>query len=266
MKFTFGLIGFFIFCFVMGIGTIQYKDDIYKAVTHKKNRILVCMTSWKRPIFLSGQLLRFKNQTYKNFHISVSVKGVPEKWANATFMKEWQPLIDSGLVSLRFDKNGPQLKNFLDTVRDVDLQQYDYFCKVDDDDWYTPDYLESVNDFLNQEKDIMISRSTNTVILENREEKKDAIMYANKNRLTGPTMCLSRPVIEMLLKLEKNPGTLEPDFSRYLISSMQYAHEDRMFDEVAQKLGKAQYRNGGDPKVIYGWQYPSVIRKHLTLP
>lgn len=266
MKFTIGLIGFFIFCFIMSFGIVQFKDDIYKAVTYKENRILVCITSWKRPIFLSGQLLRFKNQTYKNFHISVSVKGVPKKWANVTFMKEWQPLIDSGLVSLRFDKNGPQLKNFLDTVRNIDLKKYDYFCKIDDDDWYTPDYLENVNDFLNQEKDIMISHSTNTVILESGEKKDDVHMYKNRNLLSGPTMCLSRNLIEMLLKLEKDPGALEPMLSRYSISSMKYAHEDKMFDRVAQKMGKIQYRNTGEPKVIYGWQYPSVIRKNPLLP
>lgn len=60
---------------------------------YPKNRILVCISSFKRPLLLSGQILRFQNQTYSDFDISVSVKGAPKKMVRSTFMQEWQALI-----------------------------------------------------------------------------------------------------------------------------------------------------------------------------
>ena len=80
---------------------------------HKNDkRILVMISSYKRPLLLSGQIIRFANQTYQNFDISVSIKGAPEDYVKRTFMKEWEPLIKKHKLSVRFDENKNQLSNF----------------------------------------------------------------------------------------------------------------------------------------------------------
>lgn len=243
--------------FLMGItSTVYIKTHIDS--TPKNHKFLLCISSFKRPIFLSGQILRMMNQTYQNFDMSVSVKGVNKEWAEKTFVKEWQPLIDKGRLILRFDPNGYQMHNFLDTVRDIDRTKYDYFCKIDDDDWYTPDYLEDVNNSINSEKNISVTGSLNTYIL--TENINEVVFYKNNTELMGPTLCFSRKVIETALEIEKNPKLLET----YLPNDAQpflFIHcEDRVLHHLGQVLGTENLRNTGEPKVIYGWQYRSVTR------
>lgn len=252
---------FFIFCVFVGIGLSFCIDKFSQYLPYKNNRFLVCITSYKRPIFLSGQILRFNNQTYKNFHISVAIKGVPQDWTIRTFLNEWQPLIDRGKLTIRFEDNKDQMSNFLDTVRHIDLSKYDYFCRADDDDWYTPDYLENVNKWLKKEPDIALSHSRNTVLLRNGEIKDKTVhMFLNNSDLSSITMCFSREVIQALLALEQNPAALEPKISRNLVQQLAFKNEDQLFDLVAQSIGKVQFRNLEEPKAIYGQQYPSVTR------
>lgn len=227
-------------------------------IQQKKYKYLMCVSSFKRPIFLSGQLWRLMNQSYQNFDISVSVKGVDKHWADKTFMKEWMPLMKQKLILLRFDKNRGQMSNFLDTVRDVDLNKYDYFCKIDDDDWYAPGYLENINTYLNREEGITITLSLNSYILNESIEKN--IFFVNNTELSGPTMCFSRKVIQLALEVEKNPsllGSYVPDRSNpiYLLD-----REDSILHRLSVFLGKEQFRNEGYPLVMYGQQYKSVIR------
>lgn len=236
---------------------LTWGTDIVWHKTHEK-RILVMISSWKRPLLLSGQIIRFANQTYNNFDISVSVKGASEKWVRATFMQEWQDIMRSKKLRVRFDENKDQLANLLDTVRDVNLEDYDYFCKVDDDDWYAPTYLEEVNEWLNKEDNISISSTRSATLLQNGHP--DVLMRFNNTVLSGPTMCFSRSIIESALKIEKNPAALEPIYTKEQVQALKGIREDRMLHEIAKVLGKAQERKTSPYNIIYGQQYPSVIR------
>lgn len=263
MKHLIALILLFLICFGSTLGFMHLTDKADEKGP-QNYRFLVCITSYKRPIFLSGQILRFQNQTYKNFHISVALKGISQESASSTFMQEWQPMIDKGLLSIRFYPNKTQLSNFLDTVRHMDLTQYDYFCKVDDDDWYTPDYLQSINDFLNQGKNIILTQTTNTFVLKNKNKNddtnKNVWMYPYRGELTGPTMCLSRPLVRKLLRIEQYPSAAEPEISRKQVTRLKLLNEDKLFNVVAETMGQVQYRREGQQKVIYGRQYPSLTR------
>lgn len=224
----------------------------------KNHRFLLCISSFKRPLFLSGQLWRMMNQTYQNFDISVSVKGVDKDWADKTFMQEWRPLIETGRVILRFDPNREQMHNFLDTIRDVDLTQYDYFCKIDDDDWYAPDYLEDVNKHINSSENVSVTDSTNAYILMENIDK--VIFKRNDTDFAGPTLCFSRKVIETALEIEKDPSLLKVYLPNDAELELFIAHEDRILHHLGQALGTEIVRNRGEPKVIYGWQYRSIMR------
>ena len=222
-------------------------------------RILVMMSSYKRPLFLSGQIIRFANQTYKNFDVSVSIKGVEEDWVRKTFMQEWGELIDENRLFIRFDENRDQLSNLLDTVRDIDINKYDYFCKMDDDDWYAPVYLEEVNEWLHKEEGIDVSYTTDTTVL--RNARYDAIMKLNSDLLFGPTLCFSRKVISLVLAAEKDVSVLNGIFPEEKVEELRYKREDTLLHEIAIRVGKEQYRKTSPYHIIFGQQYPSVMRK-----
>ena len=224
----------------------------------KQNRFLLLLSSYKRPMLLSGQILRFMNQTYSNFTLSVSIKGTPQEQIKSTFFKEWQPFINQKRVYIRFDENKEQLSNLLDTARNFDISKYDYFCKIDDDDWYAPTYLEEVNVWLNQEKDIDLSMTRNAILLENGNES--VTMRINNSSLAGPTMCFSQKIIKSLFALEKNPRALVPLYPEKEVLKQKAKQEDALIHHMTEKIGKVQYRHTQNENIIYGKQYPSVTR------
>lgn len=247
-------------CFI-SIITGYYLAAGVDAVYHHyfpKNKILVCISSFKRPLLLSGQIIRFQNQTYSDFDISVSIKGAPEKMVRNTFMQEWQPMLKSKKLRVRFDVNKGQLSNLLDTVRDIDISRYDYFCKVDDDDWYAPAYLQEVNAYLIKQPGVMVSETTNTTVLADNSDT--AYMEYYNGELAGPTMCMSRKMIEALLALEQDPAALEPLYSQDEVNLLKNCCEDRLINEIANLYHSVQNRETSPHQVIYGRQYPSITR------
>ncbi len=238
----------------------NFSSKIFKSEEPlKKNRFLLMISSWKRPMLLSGQILRFMNQTYDNYKISVSIKGTPEDWIRSTFMKEWQPFIDKGSLLVRFDENKEQLSNLLDTIRNIPLDEYDYFCKIDDDDWYAPNYLEEVNRYLNKEKDIDISSTLNMVILDNGDDQVK--MYYSPLDWSGQTICISRPMAKALLEIEENPAAYEPLYPASEVLRLRSNKEDALIHHFIRAIGgKPQERDTPKTDIIYGRQYPSITR------
>ncbi len=227
-------------------------------LTQRQNRFLLCMSSFKRPIFASGQIFRLMNQTYQNFDISLSLKGVDEAWSRLTFEKEWQDLKKEKRLFVRYDENRGQLHNLLDTVRNIDLNKYDYFCKIDDDDWYAPTYLQTVNNALNKADGIDITHTTNTYIL--TEDISSTHFSGNFSNLSGPTMCFSRKIIQIALDIEKDPNLLQKYLPGEADPRLFTTSEDRILHHTAQNIGKEQFRTDTEPQVIFGWQYRSVMR------
>jgi len=228
----------------------------------KEYKILLCLSSFKRPIFLSGQIERLLNQTYKNHDISVSIKGSPNDSAfRNTFLREFDRFEKTGRVRIRIDKNKSQYANLLDTMRDIDLDKYDIFCKIDDDDWYAPDYVSEVNKAFNSipKDDFEISSSTyheGFILTENIDQ---TFLKKNTTGLTGPTLCFSREIIKIAFEIEENPSLIKkyiPEEGEHAF----YRNEDRFLDHMARRNGVHIERNSPYPTVIYGWQYRSVIR------
>ena len=238
----------------------NFSSKVFKSECHiKQNRFLLMMSSWKRPMLLSGQILRFMNQSYNNYTISVSIKGAPEDWIRSTFMKEWQPFIDQGNLLVRFDENKEQLSNLLDTIRNIPLNEYDYFCKIDDDDWYAPNYLEEVNKYLNKETGVDISSTRNMVILENGNDEVN-MRYSNLD-WSGQTICISRKMAKALLEIEENPAAYEPLYPASEVFRLRAKNEDALIHHFIRTIGgKAQERDTPKTDLIYGRQYPSITR------
>ncbi len=229
----------------------------------QQHRFLVMISSFKRPMLATGQVLRFFDGSYQNFDISLSMKGLGENFPKTLWEKTLTPFLQSGRLKLRYDANKAQYANLLDTVRDVDLTQYDYFCKVDDDDWYTPGYLQSVNRFINESAlEPALTSGHNAVILEWGKTTKDPVsMWRYTGELTGPTFCFSREVIEIALAIEKDPS-LAKNYTKDRFEEFQEVREDAFLAHLAAEIGLDLKRDRGAPQIIYGWQFPSVMRSN----
>ena len=223
----------------------------------KNYRILACMSSYNRPIFVSGQVLRLLQQSYP-VDISVSLKGIPDNFVTDALQKEWAPEIASGKVKVRTDINRDQYSNFLDTVRDVNLEDYDYFCKIDDDDWYSPDYFKNVNEWLNRENNLMLSYTIKNMIIDQKDQ--DVFIYKNTFDIFGPSMCFSRQLIKLALDIEQNPQMAEQYVPNYPLSIYRHYKEDNFLHKLSIAAGKAQERNTPVWDLIFGWQYHSTWR------
>lgn len=223
----------------------------------KHYRILACVSSFKRPIFVSGQVLRLMHQSYP-VDVSLSVKGVPEDFVRTALMQEWVPFVQEGRLVVRVDENRDQYSNFLDTVRNIDLTKYDYFCKVDDDDWYGPDYFKHVNEWLNKSDGVVVSSSRQALIV--REGDKSVIISNNNTDLSGPSMCFSRKLIQTFLDIEKDPVLIKEFLPELSLNSFRWKREDNLFHKLGRAIGDAQERVTPRTDLVFGWQYPSVMR------
>ncbi len=234
------------------------------ALGPRDNRFLICMTSYKRPTFLSGQVLRMMHQTYPNFDVSLSIKGVPSTFVRRNLEEEWREYINAGRLRLRLDKNRDQFSNFLDTVRYVDLSHYDWFCRVDDDDWYAPDYLKHINEALKQSPQVVMSETQRALVME--ENVRTITYYYNeddKQPQTAASMCFSRAVIAKALELEKNSQAFQYFFERRGIKNateLRSMSEDILMRQIALSMGKIQVRYTPQTDIIFGRQYPSLTR------
>ena len=87
------------------------------------------------------------HQTYSDYHLFVAVKGVSEFIFQKILLPAFQEFIDAGKLTLRHFPNKNQIANFIDTIRDLDISDFEIFAKIDDDDFYGREYLTIVNDF-----------------------------------------------------------------------------------------------------------------------
>ncbi len=104
-------------------------------------RVLAFTCSRDRPVLLRNCILQMQAQTYPVDH-SVYLNGTQDN----------RPLYDdlpADHLLLQFGPPRDQHLNYLAAVNAVRLEDYDLFCKIDDDDVYRADYIEGVvADFL----------------------------------------------------------------------------------------------------------------------
>lgn len=113
---------------------------------NQKNKFLICISSFRRPLQVLGQIHRFNKQSYSNIDISVVIRGCDQFVYD--LIKNECSIYDNVIINK--SENKDQLNNILDCIRQSDKLKYDYFCKVDDDDIYSLDYLKNINEKINQ--------------------------------------------------------------------------------------------------------------------
>ena len=126
------------------------KADAKKLWSYRKRKFALCMSSYKRPFDLIRQIQSIMDQTYDKsmFHMFVAVKGLPVPLYSNYVIPFIKKYIDEGRLTIRIASNTNQLSNFIDCTRALDVSDYEYFVKIDDDDLYNPEYIDKVNTFL----------------------------------------------------------------------------------------------------------------------
>lgn len=188
--------------------------DASQLFSNRKRKIALCMASYKRPVDLQRQIYAMMNQSYDKdfFHLFVAVKGVSEFILNTFIIPQFKSYIEDGRLTIRYFPNSNQLTNLLDCTRGLDVSEYELFFKIDDDDFYSPDYLATINEFyttLPQDYSCYFSDMTwmlyqhGGIVTPGRE-----MFY-----VCGPSLVMSRQVMKLVQESETNPQIIRKAMS-----------------------------------------------------
>lgn len=212
---------------------LHYSENSY---SFRKRKIALCLSSYKRIGDLLRQIHSFMHQSYTSFHLFVAVKGISEYFFKKILIPECKTYQQEGRLTLRLYPNKNQLSNFIDTVRNIDISSYDLFAKIDDDDFYGPSYLETINNF-------------HTIIPQNcgsyycgraltcHSYKGFPCLEEEELEMFGSSLVLTKECMDIIIKCELNP-----DLIQEIIDLPENIHdfgfrEDSLFHSIMMKKG-----------------------------
>lgn len=235
-------------------------------------RIACLLASYKRPRELQRQIYTMMNQTYTNFHLFVSAKGIIESVAEVMLYRPFDKFIKDGRLTIRLTPNKDQVHNLLDCLHGVDLDKFDLFAKIDDDDLYDPEYLQTAADFHRMVPPDVVSFSASMNVA---LRSVHGYHYLCPRSMTawGPTMVFPRWIVDVLRKATEDPDFLLEDESmvkdlKRTVGGLGLA-EDLIIHKTAAKANKYMNRAiyaGEKHKrnlVFIGEDLPSVTRGGL---
>jgi hypothetical protein len=176
-------------------------------------RVLAFTPSYGRPVLLRHCAMQMQHQTHPVDH-AIFVNG-----PSARPQLDYRPLLERipmnpmSRLMAGFGATAGQHANALAALALADLDEYDLFLKVDDDDVYEPDYVEScVRDFERRRWDF--SGAPSVGYLDDRDFSPtgvwDDLGYDGADDALGvesfmpPTMAFSRKALDLVMSLEDN--------------------------------------------------------------
>jgi hypothetical protein len=183
------------------------------APSPRATRVLAFTPSYGRPVMLRHCVMQMQLQTHAVDHaIFVNAPG-------ARLQLDYRPLLaripmnPSSRLVAGFGATEGQHANALAALALVDLDAYDLFLKVDDDDVYEVDYVElCVRDFERRRWDF--SGAPSVGYLDDREFNPGGVWedlgYSEDDVALGvdpfmpPTMAFSRKALDVVMALEDN--------------------------------------------------------------
>ncbi len=164
-----------------------------------KHKLLLCLSSYKRPHFAAFQITRLLALD-AGYDLSVSIKGVSEYDFRRVFESEWIEALSSGRLRLTFDPNRGQIHNTLDPMRGLE-SRYDLFVKIDDDDYYLDRYFRELESYYEQRETLPLLTLLPRIGCFSRTGD---LHYAEMSvpRTSGPTLVLSGEFVRYLLQVE----------------------------------------------------------------
>ena len=110
-------------------------------------RVLAFTASYKRPIFLRCCMLQIQSQAYTCSHgvfINSSDYQSPNDSTNYMSLINDINISKQSVVKVGYGKTGHQHFNHMAALLQFDIDNYDLFLKIDDDDIYSLDYVKNV--------------------------------------------------------------------------------------------------------------------------
>ena len=247
------------------IFALSKKDDFFEEIKFKdkKNNFLFIITSYKRPVYLSGLIYQLKNQSYptENFDISISLKGIDKDVKKYLLDPDFEELLSTKQIFIREDINKNQFSNMLDTFRDIDLSKYDYICKISDGDWYHKDYLNNINHIVNAlNKPHFITSGQYTSLLKSNTEVYLTTNYTSK---TDSNTCFSINYAKQLIEIEKNSDDILKTKSlknANLNKSIKNSYNDLILNAFSQEKNSKYMFFSLNPLFICNQEIQSIMR------
>lgn len=236
-------------------------------------KVALCISSYKRLEHLERQIFSMLHQDYPFKHVFVAVKGISEYIYRSVLIPVFQKFMDAGELTLRYFPNKNQLSNFVDTVRDIDREEYDLFFKIDDDDYYSPFYVSDCCAFHQT-----IPRSWSSYLDDvdmNLEEVGGylGIAYRSYSAMFGFSMVLSKAAMEFIVECDRNPMDMHAVSARWDKGEGHHFYgftEDHFFHNVMKELGglnRSAYNkeNNITFHILVNKMNPSMTRGRGTL-
>lgn len=122
-------------------------------------KVLCFTTSYQRLKMLRGSILDIKNQTYPHTYHSINITN-NELIDNELFLRVFDDLVsDSCFIHFNINEN-QHINHIKPILSTPNLDDYDIFVKIDDDDFYKENYIENiVNVFKQNDVDIVSSKA-----------------------------------------------------------------------------------------------------------
>lgn len=236
-------------------------------------RFLACVTSFCRPIECLGQIHRFMNMNYDNYALSVSVRGVTKDVYFREMYPEVKKYVDDGRLTIGIKLNSNFLMNLVQTYRQY-KGDFDYAMKIDDDDWYSLDYMKVINEeygkldyvpsgsYISGGNIPVVRRCDDRIVMNNEET----------GGLCGGSLVFHRDLCPILTDFSNNLGHIRSVYNKYKLDGFRYVRqydrgrcEDNLVHSLIRFYGdmnnrKAVVIDNPDLYAIYRI-YPGVMRR-----
>lgn len=187
------------------------KSTMYSS---RNRKMALCLSSYKRFEDLQRQIYSIMHQSYRDFHLFVAVKGISTFIFQSILVPQFQEFMDAGRLTLRCFPNKNQLSNLLDTIRGLDISEYELFLKIDDDDFYGRDYLKTINDFHAEIPQHHCSYFSDSGWMHYKYGGISSLQLEYYH-VFGATMALTPPVMQRLMECEANPGLISQTMKKW---------------------------------------------------
>lgn len=231
--------------------TLIYRHEIASGAKRGTPRVLAFTASKGRPHQLVNCALQMQAQSYPVDH-SIFINHPDAiasqdttNYANLILKYIQNP---KGKVTIGYGKSGSQHQNHTSAINLSRVQDYDIFLKIDDDDFYFPDYVKSVVDsWFAQRWDFSGSHSDG--MMKGEEWQRVRLLHSLGEgrgdegviKVMPPTMAFSRAAIQKILSIPEPETKWEDKAWRQLMA------KERQLKSEVRKAAPFMYNlHGGN--------------------
>ena len=143
-------------------------------------RVLAFTASAHRPLYLRHCILQMQSQTYPCTHsvfLNASEYQGPDDSTNYCLLMTDIAIAKGFNLHIAYGKQGHQHFNHVTAIEQVDINAYDLFLKIDDDDIYRSQYIEHVVQSFEQDNWDFSGAATKGVVQGSRIQKKSEACF-----------------------------------------------------------------------------------------